>query len=279
MRVGRIARLVDDLSLALAAALLSGQADFILDPPPQDVARLESNKDTKVIRGQENRIIFFGFDQFRDELLYSSVKGRNPFKDLRVRQAVYHAIDIEAIRTRTMRGSALPTGGITPGRAERQQELDDLIIQESGQAGPEKFAQWILDEKRLLITDTTFRDAHRPNLAEGEQDRLCATALQELRDRVARLHAKLEKEPDLCEILLDVLRTPSNVGGGRSPGVHGHRAPWRTPESLAVILAAHVLDLDATRIRRRVRFNPKDQEGRKMKNHIVVGRFQEDEQD
>ena len=126
---------------------------------------------------------------------------------------------------------------------------------------------------------TTFRDAHRPNLAEGEQDRLCATALQELRDRVARLHAKLEKEPDLCEILLDVLRTPSNVGGGRSPGVHGHRAPWRTPESLAVILAAHVLDLDATRIRRRVRFNPKDQEGRKMKNHIVVGRFQEDEQD
>jgi peptide/nickel transport system substrate-binding protein len=96
------------------AALLSGQVDFILDPPPQDVARLENNKDTKVLRGQENRIIFFGFDQFRDELLYSSVKGKNPFKDLRVRQAVYHAIDIEAIRARTMRGSALPTGGITP---------------------------------------------------------------------------------------------------------------------------------------------------------------------
>ena len=91
-----------------------GHADFILDPPSQDVARLLINKDAKVIRGQENRIIFFGFDQFRDELLYSSVKGRNPFKDLRVRQAVYHAIDIEAIRARTMRGSALPTGGITP---------------------------------------------------------------------------------------------------------------------------------------------------------------------
>ncbi len=96
------------------AALLSGNVDFILDPPPQDVARLENNKDTKVIRGQENRIVFFGFDQHRDELLYSNVKGRNPFKDARVRQAVYHAIDIEAIRARTMRGSALPTGGITP---------------------------------------------------------------------------------------------------------------------------------------------------------------------
>jgi pyruvate carboxylase len=27
--------------------------------------------------------------------------------------------------------------------------------------GPEKFARWILDQKRLLITDTTFRDAHQ----------------------------------------------------------------------------------------------------------------------
>jgi pyruvate carboxylase len=31
--------------------------------------------------------------------------------------------------------------------------------------GPEKFAQWILDEKRLLITDTTLRDAHQSLIA------------------------------------------------------------------------------------------------------------------
>ena len=51
-------------------------------------------------------MIFLGFDQNRDELLYSNVKGKNPFKDERVRQAVYHAIDIEAIRARIMRGAA-----------------------------------------------------------------------------------------------------------------------------------------------------------------------------
>lgn len=96
------------------AALLSGQVDFVLDPPPQDLARLEASKETKVVRGQENRVVFFGFDQRRDELLYSNVKGKNPFKDALVRQAVYQAIDIEALRSRTMRGSALPTGGITP---------------------------------------------------------------------------------------------------------------------------------------------------------------------
>ena len=37
-------------------------------------------------------------DQKRDELLYSSVKGKNPFKDKRVRQAFYQAIDIEGIK-------------------------------------------------------------------------------------------------------------------------------------------------------------------------------------
>ncbi len=109
------------------AALLSGQVDFILDPPPQDLARLEAVKDTKVVRGQENRVVFFGFDQSRDELLYSNVKGKNPFKDVRVRQAVYQAIDIEAIRSRTMRGASLPTGGITPSTIPSSPEIEKRL--------------------------------------------------------------------------------------------------------------------------------------------------------
>ena len=39
----------------------------------------------KVLEGTENRVVFLGMDQGRDELLYSSVKGRNPLKDRRVR--------------------------------------------------------------------------------------------------------------------------------------------------------------------------------------------------
>ena len=116
------------------AALLSGQIDFVLDPPPQDLARLEANKETKVVRGQENRIVFFGFDQSRDELLYSNVKGRNPFKDLRVRQAVYQAIDIEAIRTRTMRGSAAPTGGMTPSMLPSSPEIEQRLAYDPAKA-------------------------------------------------------------------------------------------------------------------------------------------------
>ena len=94
------------------AALLSGELDFVLDPAPQDIARLKQNSAIKVIEGAENRTIFIGFDQMRDELQYSSVKGKNPFKDLRVRQALYHAVDIEGIKRAVMRGLSDPTGAI-----------------------------------------------------------------------------------------------------------------------------------------------------------------------
>jgi peptide/nickel transport system substrate-binding protein len=96
------------------AALLSGDLDLLQDPAPQDLARLGTASTVKIWGGFENRIIFFGFDQFRDELLFSNVKGVNPFKDRRVRQAFYHAIDVESIRARIMRGQAFPTGCITP---------------------------------------------------------------------------------------------------------------------------------------------------------------------
>ncbi len=96
------------------AALVSGELDFILDPPPRDVARLRNTAGVKIIDGPENRIVFIGMDQFRDELLYSNVKGKNPFKDVRVRKALYHAVDIETMRTKLMNGQSFPTGGNTP---------------------------------------------------------------------------------------------------------------------------------------------------------------------
>ena len=91
------------------AALASGEIDMMQPVPIQDVARLAQSGNLKVLQGPELRIIFLGMDQYREELLYSNVKGKNPFKDRRVRQAFYQAIDIEAIKSRTMRGAALPT--------------------------------------------------------------------------------------------------------------------------------------------------------------------------
>jgi peptide/nickel transport system substrate-binding protein len=92
------------------AALISGEVDFVLDPPPQDIPRLKKDPKVKVVEGNENRTVFFGLDQGRDELLYSNVKGRNPFKDKRVREAIQLAIDVNAIKTQVMRGLSVPAG-------------------------------------------------------------------------------------------------------------------------------------------------------------------------
>jgi peptide/nickel transport system substrate-binding protein len=98
------------------AALLSGEVDFLLDPPTQDVARLRAAPALKVMEGGDLRVQYVAFDLFRDDLLHGNAGGRNPFKDLRVRQAVAHAIDAEAIRSKVMRGFARPAGTIlTPG--------------------------------------------------------------------------------------------------------------------------------------------------------------------
>ena len=94
------------------AALLSGAVDLVLDPSPQDRGRIRSSPEFKVIDGVENRTIFFGMDQFRNELPGSDVKGKNPLKDQRVRQALYQAIDIDTIARVTLRGLGQPTGAL-----------------------------------------------------------------------------------------------------------------------------------------------------------------------
>jgi peptide/nickel transport system substrate-binding protein len=91
------------------AALLSGEIDWMDPVPVQDIQRVNAGQSTMVMTGPELRTIFLGFDQRSNELKYSNVKGKNPFKDARVRQAVYQAIDVNTIRDKIMRGLATPT--------------------------------------------------------------------------------------------------------------------------------------------------------------------------
>ncbi|MCL4766601.1 MAG: ABC transporter substrate-binding protein [Hyphomicrobiaceae bacterium] len=91
------------------AALLSGEIDMMDPVPVQDVERIKNNPATDVLIGPELRTIFLNMDSFRDELLYSNVKGKNPFKDARVRKAFYQAIDMEAIKSKVMRGMSAPS--------------------------------------------------------------------------------------------------------------------------------------------------------------------------
>ena len=92
-----------------AAALLSGELDMVYNVPLQDVARIRGTPGMKIWQTPELRTIFLGMDQSRPQLLESNIKGKNPFKDKRVRQAFYQAIDEDAIKSKVMRGFARPT--------------------------------------------------------------------------------------------------------------------------------------------------------------------------
>ena len=91
------------------AALLSGQVDMIFPGAAAGRRRGSSGRPGfKILQGPELRTVFIGMDQGRDELLESSVKGKNPFKDIRVRRAISMAIDVEAIRQKIMGGQSTP---------------------------------------------------------------------------------------------------------------------------------------------------------------------------
>lgn len=91
------------------AALLSGEIDFIAPIPLQDVPRMKERDGFTVHEGVEARVIMLGFGHEAETLKYSDeTSDKNPFADVRVRQAIYQAIDVDALTSRIMRGTAEP---------------------------------------------------------------------------------------------------------------------------------------------------------------------------
>ncbi len=95
---------------AAVTSLASGNLDVLTTVPPQAIDRLLHTKATHLVQGPELRTIMLAFNFAHDTLADSDVKDKNPFRDRRVRQAVYQAIDENTIKTKVMRGFASPTG-------------------------------------------------------------------------------------------------------------------------------------------------------------------------
>ena len=82
---------------------------MIYSVPPQDMKRIAGASGLHLIQNPELRTIYLGFDIWRDELASSDVKGKNPFKDQRVREAFALAIDEPTIVQKVMLGLGHPT--------------------------------------------------------------------------------------------------------------------------------------------------------------------------
>ena len=110
------------------AALTSGEVDLVLDPPFQDVERLRTDGKLQITTTADIGTQYFTFDQARDELLYGDVKDKNPFKDIRVRKAVAHALNMDLIIQKVLRGQASATGSLVSPRVDGyDKDLDKRI--------------------------------------------------------------------------------------------------------------------------------------------------------
>ena len=93
------------------AALLSGDVDFIENPPIQDMLRIMKNPAFKVVSDVSVRVIYIAMDQRSDTIVPPEVKGtneRNPFRDERVRKALSMAINRESLSLRVMDSFSKP---------------------------------------------------------------------------------------------------------------------------------------------------------------------------
>ena len=98
------------------AALHSGEVDVVLDPPYQDVEQLRHDPAVSVTQVGDIATDYLAFDQASAALPGVAPgpdgKPRNPFKDLRVRRAVYQAINIDLVIQKVLKGLATATGDL-----------------------------------------------------------------------------------------------------------------------------------------------------------------------
>ncbi|MFK7856521.1 MAG: ABC transporter substrate-binding protein [Granulosicoccus sp.] len=155
------------------AALLSNEVDFILDPPLQDLKRIEAADGLKTNTVAQIRTIFFGMDQGVEELRTSNIKGKNPFADARVREAMNLAIDRKAIQRVVMEGLSFPAGMITsPGVLGHSSEQDAEIPLD-------------VDKAKALMADAGYADGFSvqldcPNNRYINDEKICQAAVSML---------------------------------------------------------------------------------------------------
>ncbi|MEJ6389166.1 ABC transporter substrate-binding protein [Gymnodinialimonas ulvae] len=125
-------------SATAVAALLSGDIDLIDPVPVQDAARVNESDGVYVLDGIEARVIMLGFAHDHDTLQNG---GENIFADVRVRQAVAHAVNVPAILQAIMGGNA-----------EEASQLVSPAMRGYSEANAERPA-YDLDRARALIAE------------------------------------------------------------------------------------------------------------------------------
>jgi peptide/nickel transport system substrate-binding protein len=91
------------------AAILSRELDLMYHVPLQDIARIQNAPGVRLIQGPTARTIYLAMDVTRPESL-EAPGTPNLLRDVRVRRALYQAIDMATIRRVVLRDSTTASG-------------------------------------------------------------------------------------------------------------------------------------------------------------------------
>ena len=211
------------------AAMLSGEIDFTNVAPLQDLPRMAASPDIKVMQTNELRTVIFAFN-LNDKMFESDVKDKNPLKDKRVREAMYRAIDIDAVQKRAMRGLSRNTGALVapaiPGYiaahdARLPFDLDGAkkLLTDAGY--PNGFSFQMNCQSDGLVNEEEFcqavasmwsRAGLRPNLTLAPRSQQTPKRVKGEFDVISFGWAN-EPMIDAYSILIQVLRSKSGTGG------------------------------------------------------------------
>lgn len=163
------------------AALISGEMDVVMPIPVQDWPRLENEPNVDVMNEPEARAVFIGMDQERDELLFSDIKGKNPFQDKRVRQAIDLTVDTRVINQKIMRNAARPLGTLI---ADKINGFDDSFGEPYDTD---------IDKAKTLMADAGYGDGFTvqmdcPNDRYVNDEKIC----QAVSSMLARIGIKID---------------------------------------------------------------------------------------
>ena len=94
------------------ATMLTGDVDFTIDVSARDIDRLDATEGISVIKQKGLREIYLNLDSREDSPLFPGQK--NPMSDVKVRQAMYLAIDEGTIIKNIMNGCAFEMNSVVP---------------------------------------------------------------------------------------------------------------------------------------------------------------------
>lgn len=197
------------------AALLSDQVDMIYPVPMADMARIESSGMHELSTETSEWVITLTPNQGEAPLTGASNLDKNPFADVRVREALFRAIDADAIIAQVMRGMATSTGlPIAPTTNGYVEELKERPAFDAERA-------------RQLLAEAGFADGFSftldcPNDRFLNDEAVCR-ALIPMFKRIG-LNASLQTRPT-TQHFTHLLNTPSDLymAGWASAGLKdGH---------------------------------------------------------